>query len=122
MHIARRLHVREDVLLQFRHRLQRVRYVLILLDVANDFGRLCALGKVDEIGAFDQRRNTVFDECQVCEINTLYVLVFTSSFLTRTLRTKKGNTGWIRPMQSISVLSKVLGAAHEFTHAFQGSH
>lgn len=71
MHIARRLHVGEDIVLQLGNRLQRVGYVLILLDIANDFGRLRALGKVDEIGAFDQRWNTVFDKGQVREIDTL---------------------------------------------------
>lgn len=93
MHIAGRLHIRENVLLQLWNRLQRVRYVLILLNVANDFGRLRALGKVDEIGAFDQRGNTVFDECQICKIDALWVLVWWVRFLKGHRVPKKGIQG-----------------------------
>jgi hypothetical protein len=52
MHIARTLHVREDVVLQLRDWLQGVRHVLVLLDVTNDFGSFCALGEVDKVCAF----------------------------------------------------------------------
>lgn len=73
MYVTCRLHVAEDVFLQLRHWLQRIRHILILLDIANDFGRLRTLRKVDEVCAFDQRGNTVFDECQVGEIYTLSI-------------------------------------------------
>lgn len=71
MHIACRLHVAKDIFLQLGHWLQWIGHVLVLLDIANDFGCLRALGKVDKVRAFDQRGNTIFDECQVGEIYTL---------------------------------------------------
>lgn len=54
MHVPRRLHVAEDVILQIRHRFQGVGNVLVLLDVADDLGGLGALGEVDELGVFDE--------------------------------------------------------------------
>ena len=70
VHIACGLHVRQNVVLQIGHRLQWVRHVLILLNVANHLGRLCALGKVDQIRLLDQGRDTVLDECKISKVNT----------------------------------------------------
>ena len=63
------LHRIEDILLQLRHGLQRVRRVLVLLDVADDLGRLGALGEVDEVRALDDGGDTVFDEGEVGEVD-----------------------------------------------------
>jgi hypothetical protein len=124
MHIACRLHVGEDILLQLRYGLQGVRHVLILLDVTNDFSRLCPLGKVDQICAFDQRGYAVFDKGQVCKIDALEMVSTCCKyfFWERASCTEEGYAGWVCPMQSVSVFCKVFGATHEFTHAFQRRH
>ena len=70
VHIACGLHIRQNVVLQIGYRLQWVRHVLILLNVADHLGRLCALGKVDQICLLDQRRDTVLDECKISKVNT----------------------------------------------------
>ena len=70
MDIAGALHVLEDVILQFIHRRKRERDVLILLDIADDFCRLCPLGKVDQIRLLDDSGNTILDEGQVGQIYT----------------------------------------------------
>ena len=59
----------EDVLLQLRHGLQRVRRVLILLNIADYLGSLGALGEIDEIRALDDGGDAVFDEGEVGEID-----------------------------------------------------
>ena len=62
VHVACGLHVGEDVVLQLGDGLQGIRDVLVLLDVADDFGSFGALGEVDEVGLFDQGGDAVFDE------------------------------------------------------------
>lgn len=62
MHIPRRLHITQDILLQLRHRLERVGHVLVLLDVADYLCRLGALGEVDKGGLLDDGGDTIFDE------------------------------------------------------------
>jgi hypothetical protein len=69
VHIARRLHIRQDVVLQLGDGLQRVRHVLVLLDVADDFGSLGALGEVYEVRLLDERGDAVFNECEVREVD-----------------------------------------------------
>lgn len=69
MYIARRLHVAEDVILQVRHRLQRIRHVLVLLNPPDHFGRLGTLGEVDEVGLLDHGRYAIFNEGQVGKID-----------------------------------------------------
>jgi hypothetical protein len=54
MHVASRLHIRQDVVLQLGDRLQRVRHVLVLLDVTDDFGGLGALGEIYQVGFLDE--------------------------------------------------------------------
>ena len=47
VHVARRLHVAEDVVLEVDDRFEGVGHVLVLLDVADDFGGFGAFGEVD---------------------------------------------------------------------------
>lgn len=73
VHVARLLHVAQDVLLQLRHRLKRVRHVLVLLNVTDHFGRFGALGEVDEVRLLDDGRDAIFDESQVGQVDA-YIL------------------------------------------------
>ncbi len=70
MYIASFSHVAENILLKIRNRIERVGYVLVLLYITNHLGRLGPLGKIDEVGVFDDRRNSIFDEGQIRKINT----------------------------------------------------
>jgi hypothetical protein len=72
VYIACRLHVRQDIVLQFRDRLQWKWHILVLLDIANHLGGLCAFGKVDKVRFFDEGGDTVFDEGQVGKIYTCF--------------------------------------------------
>ena len=69
VHVARRLHVGEDVFLQLGDRLQRVGDRLTLLDVADDVCGLGAFGEVDEIGGFDGAGDSIFDEGEIGEVD-----------------------------------------------------
>lgn len=53
MDVSSRLHVAEYVILQIGNRLQRIRHVLIALDVTNDFGGFGSFSEVDEMGLLD---------------------------------------------------------------------
>lgn len=64
MHVARGLHVAQDVVLKLRNRLQLVWYILVLLNVPNDFGGLGTLVEIDQVG-WGVGGNAVFDESQV---------------------------------------------------------
>ena len=70
VHIARTVHVAEDIILKIANGPQRIRDVLELLDVANHVGGLGPLRKVDEVGAFDDGGDAVFDEGEVGQENT----------------------------------------------------
>lgn len=70
MHVTSRLHVAQDVILQLRHRLQRVGHVLVLLNVADHLGRFRPLGKVDEVRLFNDGRNAVLNEGKIRQVNT----------------------------------------------------
>lgn len=63
-------HVFQDPLLEIKYRVERVRHVLVLLDVADDFGGLGSLGKIDQLGVLDHRRNAVLDESKVGQVYT----------------------------------------------------
>jgi hypothetical protein len=63
-------HVAQDVVLQFRYRLQRVCDVLVLLNVTDHLRRLCTLGKIDEIGSLDYRRDAIFNKSEIREVDT----------------------------------------------------
>jgi hypothetical protein len=43
---------------------------LVLLDVADHFGRLCPLGEVDQVGSFDERGYAILDEREIGEVYT----------------------------------------------------
>ena len=62
MYISRSLHVLQDIILQVTHGSQRVRDVLVLLNIANDLGGFGAFGKIDETCAFDDTGDAVFNE------------------------------------------------------------
>lgn len=70
MYIASRLHVRENVFLEFRNRLQWIGYILILLNITNDLCSLATFGEINEVRLLDLRRNTILDKSQICQINT----------------------------------------------------
>lgn len=96
MHITRRLHVAQDVVLQLRHGLERIRHVLVLLDVTDHLSRLGALGEVDKVRLLDDGRDTVFDEGQVGQIDA-YTLVrseVTSGSIESPYRRKGCMGGW----------------------------
>jgi hypothetical protein len=105
MHITGLSHIAEDIFLQIGDRVERVGHVLILLDVADDFGRLGALGKVDEVGVLDNRRDSVFDEGEVGEIDA-----------------QEGDARWVGAAQLFAVLAEVFGAGHELAHHVQRAH
>lgn len=69
MHVPRSLHVAQYILLQFWYRLQGVGHVLILLDITYNLGCLGSLGEVDQRRLFNNGWNTIFDECEVSEVN-----------------------------------------------------
>jgi len=69
MHVSCCLHVTQDVVLKLRNRLKRIWHILILLDIPNHFGGLCSLGEVDGIGAFDDGRDAIFNECEISEVD-----------------------------------------------------
>ena len=69
MDVARRLHVGEDVILEFGNGLEGVGHVLVLLDVADDLGGFGAFGEIDEVGAFEDGGDAVFDEGEVGEVD-----------------------------------------------------
>jgi len=70
MHIACCLHVREDVLLKLRDRLQWIGHVLVLLNIANDLCSLAALGEIDEVGLLDDSWDTILNESKIGQVNT----------------------------------------------------
>jgi hypothetical protein len=59
------LHVVQDVILQLRHWLQRVPYVLILLNISNDLSSFGTFSKVNEVSLLDNGRNAILNECQI---------------------------------------------------------
>ena len=65
MHVSCRLHIGQDVILQVADGLQRVRDVLVLLNVTYDICGFGAFGEVDEIRLLDNGRYAVFDEGKV---------------------------------------------------------
>ena len=70
MHISCRLHIAENVFLEFGDRLERIGNVLILPNVTDDFCSFGTFGEVYQICAFDDRRNTVLDKCKVRQVDT----------------------------------------------------
>jgi hypothetical protein len=75
VHVARRFHMFQNPLLEINHRVERIRYVLILLYVANDFGSLGSFRKIDQLRVLDDRCNAVFDEGQICQVYSYRKLI-----------------------------------------------
>jgi hypothetical protein len=65
----------QNPLLEIRNRVERIRYVLILLYVANDFGSLGSFRKIDQLRVLDDRCNAVFDEGKICQVYSYGKLV-----------------------------------------------
>ena len=68
VHVAGRLHVAEDVVLDLGNGDVLIWRVLVLLDVADDFGRLGPLAEVDQV-RLRQGGNAVLDESQVGQVD-----------------------------------------------------
>jgi hypothetical protein len=68
VHVARRLHMVQNPLLEILNGLERIRYVLILLYVANDFGCLGSFRKIDQLGVLDDRCDAIFNEGKICQV------------------------------------------------------
>jgi hypothetical protein len=60
----------QNPLLEIRNRVERIRYVLILLYVANDFGSLGSFREIDQFCVLDNRCNAIFDESEISQIYT----------------------------------------------------
>lgn len=69
MHIARGLEITEDVVLKFWNRLEEIRDVLVLLDVANDLGGLRSLVEIDQFRR-RERGYTILNERQIRQVDT----------------------------------------------------
>lgn len=67
--VSSRLHVAQDVVLQLGYGLERVADVLVLLDIADDVGRLRSLGEVDEVGLLDDGRDAILDKGQIRQVD-----------------------------------------------------
>lgn len=70
MHITRCLHIAQDVLLKFGNGRQRVRDILVLLNVSDDFCGFGPFGKVDQCCLLDNGGYTVLNERKIGKINT----------------------------------------------------
>ena len=70
MHVSSSLHVTQDVVLEFWHKLERIRHVLVLLNITNHLGGLRPLCEVDQISLLDDGRNTILNEGKISQINT----------------------------------------------------
>lgn len=95
MDITSGLHISQDIFLKLRDTLQAVRHVLVLLNVTDDLGSLCALGEIDELRFLDDGGNAVFDESKIRQIDT-----------------EEGDTWRVCFVQRIAILEEVLGRAH----------
>lgn len=121
MHVTSRLHVAQDVILKLANRLERVRNILILLDVTDDFGGLGPFSEVDEVGALNNRWDTVLNKGQVREVYPCIASVY--YIPPESIEpTEERDTWRIGEMQRFSVFSKILRAAHELPHLFQNIH
>lgn len=93
MHVSCRLHVAEDVVLQVADRFQGEGDVLVDLDVADHLGGFGPLGEVDEVGAFDDGGDSVFDEGEVGKVDACTISAFLFDAETDLLVPKKGMHG-----------------------------
>jgi hypothetical protein len=58
----------QNPLLEILNGLERIRYVLILLYVANDFGCLGSFRKIDQLRVLDDRCDAIFNEGKICQV------------------------------------------------------
>lgn len=98
-------------MLKILDRFQRVRHILILLNVAYDFGGLGSFGEINQVGAFDQRWYAVFNKSQVGKVHTCKMLAHVAAL--NVSRTEERNARRVREMQRVSVFPKILRTAHE---------
>lgn len=122
MYIPSSLHVIQDVVLQLRHRLQRVPHILILLNISNDLSSLGTFSEVDEVSLLNNGRNAVLDKSQVGQVDTFTSCEYYNlppAFQKGGLRTEERNTRGVGCMEGLSVLAEVLGACHDPPHRFQ---
>lgn len=96
MHISRRLHITQNVVLQLGYWLQGVTHILVLLDITNHLSGLRSLGEVDEISLLDDGGDAVFDEGQIGQIYTCGELVMLQLILRvgMTYRRRERMEGW----------------------------
>lgn len=76
MHVTSRLHIAQDVLLKVDNGPEGIWNILILLNVADDFGGLGPFSEVDEVGALDHRWDAVFDKGQVRKVYPCEVSIY----------------------------------------------
>ena len=69
MYVSCSLHIAQDIILEIPHGFEWVWYILVLLYVSNDICGLGSFCKVNEIRAFDDGGNAVFDEGKVGEVD-----------------------------------------------------
>jgi hypothetical protein len=115
VHVARRFHMVQNPLLEIRNRVERIRYVLILLYVANDFGSLGSFRKIDQLRVLDDRCNAVFDEGKICQVYSYRKLVTNSSLLAD-IHTQKWNAWRVGQAELFAIKCKVLRARHQLPH------
>jgi hypothetical protein len=75
VHVARRFHMVQNPLLEILNRAECIRYVLVLLYVANDFGSLGSFRKIDQLRVLDDRCDAVFDEGKIRQVYSYRKLV-----------------------------------------------
>lgn len=68
MYVTSRLHVAEDIILKVGNRPKGIWNILILLNVADDFGGLGPFSEVNEVGALDYGWDAVLDKGQIREV------------------------------------------------------
>ena len=56
--------------LELRYGVKRVWYILVLLDIANDFGSLGSFREIDQFCILDNRCNAIFDKSEIGQIYT----------------------------------------------------
>jgi hypothetical protein len=85
----------QNPLLEIRNRVERIRYVLILLYVANDFGCLGSFRKIDQLGVLDDRCDAIFNEGKICQVYSYGTLATNAKSPEHVLHTQKWNAWWV---------------------------
>jgi len=116
MHITRRPHIVQNILLQLRDRLQRIWHVLVLLYAPDDLGCFGSLGEINEARLLNQRWDAVLDEGKIGEVDACFVPLVRTLLVLPVKLTEKRYAWRIRFRKRIPVLGKVLSAAHQLSH------